>query len=86
MASSVPNSESALEVSPLHRLHDAQEAVRVGSEGGEAPHRMPLTRKVAAGPPIPTYKGQGSRRGAASLFFLVRVLPPVWAFSLIPLF
>ena len=44
-------------MTPLHTLHDAQEPVRHGDGGAMVPQKMPRTRKVAAGPPIPTYKG-----------------------------
>ena len=57
MASSLPNSETSRDMTPLHTLHDAQEPVRLGDSGAMVPQKMPRTRKVAAGPPIPTYKG-----------------------------
>ncbi|KAL8608223.1 hypothetical protein ACOMHN_016678 [Nucella lapillus] len=62
VASSTPLSDTPRDLTPRHRLHDIQDPVCRGGENNNnelVTERLPLprTRKVAAGPPIPCYKG-----------------------------
>ena len=47
--------ETSRETTPLHMLHGDHDIVRVGDDVGSMP--PPRTRKVAAGPAAPSYRG-----------------------------
>ncbi|XP_076454897.1 centrosome-associated protein 350-like isoform X2 [Babylonia areolata] len=59
LASSQGQSDTAGGATPRHALHDAHDPVRRGAEGDVdlVPEKLPRTRKVAAGPALPSYKG-----------------------------